>query len=517
MTTLICAGGTGTRILEAVLHLCAAGLGPNELRILLIDPDASNGNGDRAKKLLSQYIECQNALGREMGPVSYFHTKIDLLETEDGETGLKTWNPAGAKRQFKDILNYEALSREKQDTVHLFFTDAELEMNMDIGFRGHPSIGAATMSLMSLYKDQKPWKQLADKIRGELTESKEGSRIVIAGSVFGGTGASAIHPLAQFLRTIPEANHDRLKIGVVAMVPYFHFRPSSAAANTPGDGLAAKSEWFALASRSAAQYYGYLRDNGDWDFDSMYWLGDDSSIEVDYNIGGQRQENPAHLVDLLGAIACLDFFKGAPSLKSCYYAGPRQCNETGLSGLNVLEWADLPLTYIDRTTFCTRLLEFYAAGAMHLGFLEALMADPRADLEPFCIPWYLDRFATAGNYLSAPENRNVIAQISKFFEGFHYVWWRQILDLDHERCRLFNRMALNEPSADGVRVDMNRLGNLIFPERGEHTMDDVDEFFTSMVDVARNAVGKTAPATYLSMLGQASERFVARKYKGKEN
>src|ERR1039458_1081855 len=270
MTTLICAGGSGTRILEAVLHLCAAGLGPDELRVLVIDPDAANGNGDRAKKLLAQYIECQKVFGGEMGPVPYFRTKLDLLETEDGQAGLKVWNPVGTNRKFEAILNFEGLSKENQDLIHLFFTDAELKMDMDIGFRGHPSIGAATMSLLSLYKDQKPWKQLADKIRGELTESKDGSRVVLAGSVFGGTGASAIHPLARFLRAIPEANHDRLKIAAVALVPYFHFRPSSAAEGVAKDELAAKSEWFALAARSAAQFYQYLRANVDegsgWEF-----------------------------------------------------------------------------------------------------------------------------------------------------------------------------------------------------------------------------------------------------------
>src|SRR4051794_26873422 len=49
---LIGIGGTGARCVEAVLHLCAAGLGPEDLWVGFIDQDADNGNLTDAKDLL---------------------------------------------------------------------------------------------------------------------------------------------------------------------------------------------------------------------------------------------------------------------------------------------------------------------------------------------------------------------------------------------------------------------------------------------------------------------------------
>jgi hypothetical protein len=516
MTTLICAGGSGARILEAVLHLCAAGLGPQKLRVLAIDPDTANGNGDRAEKLLEQYIKCRRAFGGKMGDsVRFFGTEIDLLNTPVASTGLKVWSPVDTNRKFKEVLNFDSLSQEKQDLVHLFFTDEELEMKMDIGFRGHPAIGAAAMSLLTLYQDQQPWLQLTDKIRGELNESTDGSRIVIAGSVFGGTGAAAIHPLALFLDKIPQSNRDRLKIAGTALVPYFHFRPSSASAASPVDELAAKSQWFGLATRSAAQFYQHLRENQDWKFDAMYWIGDDSSMEVDYWVGGQHQQNPAHVVDLLAGLACLDFFEGAPTAKACYYAGPQQSTEEGFKNINVVEWDDLPMAYVNRTEFENRLLQFCAAGAMHLGFFGTLFKDARTDREPFCLPWYLERFAAMGDHLTKPENEADLDEMGTFFSAFHYPWWRQILSGEPERVRLFNRRALKQPNNDGVQVDLDRLGALVWARIDQPTREPVDRFFSDMVNETGKAVGGGG-AGYLSLLGQAASRFVAREYLGKE-
>src|SRR5665647_437482 len=59
---LIGIGGTGARVIEAVVHLCAAGLGPDELSMFMIDPDAGNGNLDRTKKLITEYKNCRSKL-----------------------------------------------------------------------------------------------------------------------------------------------------------------------------------------------------------------------------------------------------------------------------------------------------------------------------------------------------------------------------------------------------------------------------------------------------------------------
>src|SRR5439155_2344219 len=112
------------------------------------------------------------------------------------------------------------------------------------------------------------------------------------------------------------------------------------------------SEWFSLASRSAAEYYDHLRKHEDWGFDAMYWLGDDSPMKVSYAIGGKEQENPAHFVDLLAAFACLDFCASPPATKACYYAGPQEekdpQSEKVILDENILSWDDIPMSNGDR-------------------------------------------------------------------------------------------------------------------------------------------------------------------------
>lgn len=60
---LIGIGGTGARVVEAAVFMCAAGYGPDELSIFLIDPDKGNGNLARTTNLIDLYKDCKKDLG----------------------------------------------------------------------------------------------------------------------------------------------------------------------------------------------------------------------------------------------------------------------------------------------------------------------------------------------------------------------------------------------------------------------------------------------------------------------
>ena len=54
---LIGIGGTGARVIESFVYLCAAGYGPdNEVTIFFIDPDKANGNLERTTAVVDNYI-----------------------------------------------------------------------------------------------------------------------------------------------------------------------------------------------------------------------------------------------------------------------------------------------------------------------------------------------------------------------------------------------------------------------------------------------------------------------------
>jgi hypothetical protein len=509
MTTLICAGGSGTRVLEAVLHMCAAGLGPSDLRTFVIDPDGSNGNVDKTRKLVNRYQECHEAFKTDGHP--FFRTKVDLLKSAQG---LRVWSPVDKTQKFKNLLNYTDLSPAQKDVVHLLLTDVELDMPMDVGFRGHPALGAAALALLPLYKEDPLWSQFAQAITSEVNERE--TRVVIVGSVFGGTGASAIHPLVRYLRSLPQINRDKLKVGAVALVPYFRFSASEAAA--AGGHVqaeeAAKSEWFALASRSAAEYYEHLRTQNDWDFDAMYWLGDDTPVRVDYCVGGPQQDNPAHFVDLLAACACLDFSSSPPGARACYYSGPQESGD--VPDGNVVTWDDIPLSSLDRDTVRKKLHHFHLVGAAHLGFYGPLLNDARLRGSPHCVPWYFDRFSDGSAELSSKDNQERVDALSTYFRENYFPWWDQIHSAGQDRMRLLNRTAWLDGDGRPLHIQMNRFGNLLYPDAvARHGLNPVDTLFEGVVRSAAGVAGAPNPSsTYLSMLSQAALELVEQENRG---
>ena len=63
------------------MHLCAAGLGPDELHLLLIDADTTNGNINRTLKTVQAYDKVQAwpwtvQLPKNGSKISLFRTKI---------------------------------------------------------------------------------------------------------------------------------------------------------------------------------------------------------------------------------------------------------------------------------------------------------------------------------------------------------------------------------------------------------------------------------------------------------
>src|SRR5690349_7122656 len=75
--TLFALGGSGARALEPMLHLCALGLGPRQLKVIIVDPDQSNAAVQRSRGLMERYIEIRRHLERDALPEDgYFRTEV---------------------------------------------------------------------------------------------------------------------------------------------------------------------------------------------------------------------------------------------------------------------------------------------------------------------------------------------------------------------------------------------------------------------------------------------------------
>jgi hypothetical protein len=497
------------------------------LRVLAVDPDYANGNLERVQKLVEQYLKCQEVYRGHLGTeIQWFGTEIEVL-SKDEKGSLRVWSPVGMQDRLRDLINYDNLGNTKTppDLAKLLFSGDEIDLPLGGGFRGHPSIGAAAFGLTFLHKTREPWSLLLEKMSGEM-DQPTGSRVFLAGSIFGGTGASAIHPLARFLREQFEKNKDRLKIGVSALVPYFRFSTEEARSGKGGAGVSAgpmaRSDNFSIATRAALEFYDYLLANDDWPFDSLSVVGDSGMMDVGFSAFGASQRNDAHFVELIASLCAIEFFLNPPDAKDrkrVRYSGPRPNIQLRDKGINLLDWPDLPLSFFKLDDLRDGLLTFWVAGTAHLGFYDAVARHNELDLKPECVPWYFDRFVKKGATLKTAETERHLDLITAYFEEHFFPWWRQVTGARSADVRLFNVESIEDSGrrghaagASAPRID--DLANLDWPnENQKRTLDVIDRYFSDSVEIQTDQGGSAGAASYLSILGLAARRFVAREYK----
>lgn len=523
MNTFIGAGGSGALVLESLIHLCAAGLGPNRIAVLGIDPDGANGNLKRVRELLKAYGQLRHEFAGKLGAAdNSFGTEFEVFSEQAGNDELRVWTPALSSQTLADIVQADLLQSAgvEPDLLKLFFTDMELHMPLKVGFRGHTSVGAAAFSLIEDSKALSPWNDVLESLRQQVARP-EGSNVVLAGSVFGGTGASSFHPIARFLReSFPHGSGNKadrnpqLRIGVVALTPYFQFARAGAEDEIVKPEHAARSEDFPVKARAAAQYYEHLRTSRDWPFDAMFWIGDKDSVEFPFAEGSETQANPAHLVDLLAAYATLEFFAVPPRDGSCRYSGPRQDNEPAEGTRNLVEWEDLP--HGEAPKFAEghakqEIFRLALTGAVHTEFFQHLFSESLLRDNPSFVPWYRDNFADRNQTLLDNEAKGVRKKLADYFTNFLFPWCSQVSM--HQGARLFNRSAFRTLDGNRVGFDLTQLGNLAWPGNiGDANQFQVDTFIECLEASKSNSSGAEPCPTYLALLMKASEAFIQKRY-----
>lgn len=320
-------GGSGARVVECLVHLCLAGLGPERLTIFLIDLDGSNGNVTQLRELLDDYERVAMQSARAHG-VPWARTRIEMH-------GLEAWSPIGSDSSGQNLASFLELSHLRTQHPNLArliescYGTPELEQDLRGGFRAMPAIGAAVFGA-TIDRDAEAWKQLASKVDTALATPSD-AHVVVTGSAFGGTGASGFPTVPpRLLRLVTEPT-DRLSFGGVLLLPYFGFKAPEA------DGVVARAEDFTVQTHAALTYYSRLGPS--LGYDRIYLLGDASRADYEPSAWGSEQKNPVHFVELLGALACLDFFESSKDeMKKApvSYIGRRTKHE--------FAWPDVPST-----------------------------------------------------------------------------------------------------------------------------------------------------------------------------
>ena len=210
-------GGSGSKIMEALTHLCVAGIlpGNEKLNVIAVDPDSSNGNFERASSVIKDFSNFQNLnVGKE---TALFKNKVQIVEPFP-------WKPVTHNAKLDDLMNANIIKDTPFGKLYQsLYTVKERDTSLNEGFRGHPSIGAVVLAQKFLFDKDSGWRQLIQEIQNDVGNSDRGVKIFLAGSIFGGTGAAGLPTISRLLRNKLSDYADRVSIGGVFLLPYFTF------------------------------------------------------------------------------------------------------------------------------------------------------------------------------------------------------------------------------------------------------------------------------------------------------
>lgn len=292
---VFCIGGTGLRVMKSITMLLAAGMDAKGFTVVpvLIDPHMDLEEKRNLQSLIGEYETVYNSIimgdGQRLpANEGFFGTDIaDLAKLNGQQNDIS--EPIAEKRSFGQYINYGNLNSEDVNKylVQTMFSQANLDNDLSVGFKGSPNVG--TVVLGEMIKG-------ADWFQAFCNACQPGDRIFIISSIFGGTGASGYPLLEKKIRN--STDHPNVKdamMGAVSVLPYFALEDPS---TTDSDIDSAN---FLTKTKSALAYY----ENSVLS-DFLYYIGE-QGMKKTYANDEKKQEDPAHFIELVAATALFDF------------------------------------------------------------------------------------------------------------------------------------------------------------------------------------------------------------------
>ncbi|MBO6024648.1 MAG: hypothetical protein J6P83_07340 [Bacteroidales bacterium] len=283
-------GGTGSRVMRAMTMLLASGVECKADAIvpIIVDPDAAGGDVERAATLMRHYGEIRSKLDFSSKKQNRFF-RTEIMETMPNFR-LPLSNTEDCR--FDEYMDLSGMSKENKALARLLFSQKNLDSDMKIGFKGNPNVGSV---VLNQFEDSIHFQNFANDFTAQ-------DKIFIISSIFGGTGASGFPLLLKTLRTSNNIANPNLvnnaHIGAITVLPYFQVQQD--------DESSIDSATFVSKAKSALSYY--LRSiSQNNTIDDLYYVGDDTRTTYENVEGGAEQKNNAHFVELISALALIDF------------------------------------------------------------------------------------------------------------------------------------------------------------------------------------------------------------------
>ena len=289
-------GGSGARAYSAFLHACAAGvIQTDNAHVVLLDADLTNAACSRCLKTYNAYRSHRNMLQEINSPIKAFHCNV-VMEDANVISPLNKLNKD--VDYLKQIAEGDA-TRER--ILKWFYTPDEISNDLKEGFYGHPNIGCIFFQNVDVNIN------LNKFITSIIEDLRNGNdpRVVVVGSVFGGTGASGIPSIVKLLKEKCQKMHssfEEMQLCGILITPYFSVPDKK----EPDGKLVIRSDDFYNSTKTALHYYEYTDD-----FKKTYIVGQETLEPVNktYEDGGQGQDNKPHIIEAVVAMAIRDFLE----------------------------------------------------------------------------------------------------------------------------------------------------------------------------------------------------------------
>ena len=295
-------GGTGERVLRSLTMLFAAGvesLSNYDVYPIIIDYDLKNADKQRTVELLRNYKKIHNAAFMAHGELGLQDRQFfaaDLRGVDGMEDYVFPFKPAQDNIKFRDYIGYGKFAGDTlltEDLLRSLYDDSqrpdtELNLDMTVGFKGNPNIGSVVFNSIAS----------TNEFRNFLNhfQPEQEDKVVIIGSLFGGTGAAGIPEITKAINAKKEA----ADIATVLVLPYFSPMEQK-------DG-AVRADRFNSKTKAALSYYknsGILNQ-----INRVYYIGDPHRTIIRYSEGGDTQKNNANVVELIAAMMIEHFAAG---------------------------------------------------------------------------------------------------------------------------------------------------------------------------------------------------------------
>lgn len=290
---LLCVGGSGLRVLRAFTMLLGAGydIPGYQIKPFIIDPHLQSDDLTLTTGIISKYLEIHNPASKGFFKVKMSIDDLNSLNIISGDNK--------PNRSFSDFIGYTKLNSgsPEKDIVDVLYTYNNLNKSMDLGFKGSPNVGCIVFQ-ESINSD---W------LRKNISNLAPEDKVILVGSLFGGTGASGLPAIAQAIKKLSAG----INLALIALSPYFQLkRPDPNAENKDID-----SDTFDMKSLAALNFY---QDNHSF-IDSFYLVGDNIKQSNNYEYDEIKQGNKAHFVELIAAMAVKDFAIGKKEKWNMFY------------------------------------------------------------------------------------------------------------------------------------------------------------------------------------------------------